>query len=266
MGNLPPLSLNRQKSIRRLGQKKYRKSENAYLCEGFRLLDTALKSTQTEIREIILSTSLSGSKLEKLVLEEGKKRNIPLFSADEKSIRTLSDEVTPSGLIFTVSKSVITQRELEITQSPVILYLDRITDPGNMGTILRSAVWFGIRHLVLSPGCVDPFNPKAVRASAGALFEIGICPEIEFSWLRDLFKQKKYQFIATVAGNGIPLHQWQIKAKSLIFFGQEAEGLSAQILEAADLQLTIPGTRKTESLNLSVAAGIILYEIFSRQT
>lgn len=265
MENLPPLSLSKQKSIRKLRQKKYRKSENAFIGEGFRLFDAASKSPQTAIIDIILSSTLAGCKQAEGVIKEAKKRNIPVFSASDKLVQALSDEVTPSGLIFTIKKLPMTAQDLVATQAAVILYLDRITDPGNMGAIIRSAAWFGVNDVVLSPGCVDPFNSKSVRATAGAVFETRIYPDIGFDWLYRQFKDKKYAFIATVAGDGKSPNQWHIKGKSLIFFGQEASGLSAQILEAADLWLTIPGSGKIESLNLSVAAGVILYEVFNRQ-
>ena len=247
MENLPPLSLSKQKSIRKLRQKKYRQSENAFIGEGFRLFDAASKSPQTAIIDIILSSTLAGCKQAEGVIKEAKKRNIPVFSASDKLVQALSDEVTPSVLIFTIKKLPMT------------------ADPGNMGAIIRSAAWFGVNDVVLSPGCVDPFNSKSVRATAGAVFETRIYPDIGFDWLYRQFKDKKYAFIATVAGDGKSPNQWHIKGKSLIFFGQEASGLSAQILEAADLWLTIPGSGKIESLNLSVAAGVILYEVFNRQ-
>ncbi len=158
-----------------------------------------------------------------------------------------------------MSREVLTTADEQL-----ILYLDRITDPGNMGTIIRSAAWFGIPFIVLSPGCVDPFNPKAVRASAGAVFTLPICPGIEFDWLHEWFKKKDYEFIATVAQNGLPPDQWHLNSKSIIFFGQEAGGLDKQILDLADRQLTIPGAGKVESLNISVAAGIFLFELFQR--
>jgi TrmH family RNA methyltransferase len=265
MENLPPLSLSKQKAIRKLKQKKYRNSAHAFICEGFRMFAAALKSAETIILEILVSTALAHNKQTVFVLEEARKRNIPISATSEKIMQTLSEEVSPPGLIFTVKKSIRTRQDLATTGATVLLYLDRITDPGNIGTLIRSTAWFGIPHVILSPDCVDPFNPKSVRASAGAIFVTRIYPAIEFDWVYSHFKKKNYAFIATVAGNGISPDKWQMKGNSLIFFGQEAGGLSAQILEAADVLLNIPGVGKIESLNLSVAAGITLYEVFNKQ-
>lgn len=266
MNILPTLSLGKQKAIQKLKQKKYRKIENAFICEGFRLFDAALRAAPTLIKEIVLSQSLLESGQGKYVIDICQKRKIPVYTAAIRTIQILSDEVTPAGLIFSVEKNVLTRQELSTAQQNIILYFDRITDPGNLGTLIRSAAWFGVPLLVLSPGCVDPFNPKAVRASAGAIFETAICTEIEFEWLHKHFKKNQYQFVATAASQGVATKKWQVAQKSLIFFGQEASGLNEKILQAADIHLTIPGAGKTESLNLSTAASIIMYEYFSRQT
>jgi len=265
MKNLPSLSLKKQKTFQKLKQKKYRKIENAFFCEGFRLFGAAMRTVPQRLREIIISTNLLDSRQGNLVLETARKRNIPIYTAEPKVVEMLSDEITPAGLIFSVQRTSMSREELAASNENIMLYLDRITDPGNLGTIIRSAAWFGLPVIILSPGCVDPFNPKVVRASAGAIFEMSVCPEIDFNWLNHQFKKMDYQFIATVAGQGLSPKEWHVGSKSLIFFGQEATGLNEQILQAADLRLNIPGSGKIESLNLSTAASVIMYELYNRK-
>ena len=265
MKNLPSLSLKKQRAIQKLKQKKYRKIENAFLCEGFRLFDAAMQMVPKRIREIVLSTNLLTSRQGILITKTARNNNIPIFIADPRVIALLSDEVTPAGLIFSVEKASMSRQVLASSNEEIMLYFDRLTDPGNLGTLIRSAAWFGVPVIILSPGCVDPFNPKVVRASAGAIFEIAICPEIEFDWLNSHFKKNNYQFIATVAGQGQAPKEWHVGSKSLIFFGREATGLDEQILQAADIRLKIPGSGKIESLNISAAASVIMYEIYNRK-
>jgi TrmH family RNA methyltransferase len=145
-------------------------------------------------------------------------------------------------------------------EDKLLLYLDRISEPGNLGSILRSASWFGVKSILLSPECVDPWNPKAVRASAGSIFKLNIFTDLKFIFLKDRFKKKGYQFISTVVFDGLPLNEWKIGKKTIIFLGQEASGLSKEILKHVDGHINIPGAGNVESLNLSVATGIILYE------
>jgi TrmH family RNA methyltransferase len=112
---------------------------------------------------------------------------------------------------------------------------------------------------MLSPGCVDPYNPKTVRASAGGIFDIDIYEDIHFEKLSAHFKDINYKFVAAVASSGIPLNEWKREPKNIIFFGQEASGLSTEIVDQADVCVSIESFGKQESLNLSVAAGIFMY-------
>jgi len=256
---IPNLSLNRQTYIRKLKQKKFRRSEETFICEGFRLFDTARQTPGIIIREIIIGENLEGTQQERFFIEEAVNHAIPVFRVENNVLKSLSQEVTPSGILFTVKKKLLTRQDLSARDDVMILYLDRISDPGNLGTIIRTTAWFGFNAIVLSPGCVDPLNAKSVRASAGAVFNMDLFEDIEFNWFKLFFKNRKYQFIATTVSGGQPLEQWKMESKNIIFFGQEATGLSQEIIQAADSLLRIQRVGRVESLNLSVAAGIILH-------
>lgn len=218
---IPKLSLNRQTYIRKLKQKKFRRSEDTFICEGFRLFDAAIQTPDVSIREILIGENLDGSQQEHFIIAESTHHAIPVFRVDNQLLKSLSQEVTPSGILFTVKKKLLSQSDLSARNNKVILYLDRISDPGNLGTIIRTSVWFGFNTIVLSPGCVDPLNAKSVRASAGAVFNVDIFEDIDFTWFNLFFKNRKYQFVATTSGEGQSLEDWKIAPKSIIFFGQE---------------------------------------------
>ena len=253
------LSTNKQKQIRKLKQKKFRNQSNSFIAEGFRLFDAAISSPNLITQEIIITEEFQKSKQGLKVKEEAKKHNITIFIADDQQMRSISNEVTPPGIVFIVNKEISKISLPAKIEEKIIIYLDRISDPGNLGTIMRSASWFGVNTIFLSPECVDPWNHKSVRASAGALFTLNLYTETDFTFIKT-FKQNGYQFIATVVSDGIPLNEWDITSRSIIFLGQEASGLSKEILKHADVHISIPGDGHVESLNLSVAAGILLYE------
>jgi len=256
---IPNLSLNKQTYIRKLKQRKFRRAESTFICEGFRLFDAAIQTPDIIIQEIIIGDNIDGSQQEGFVIAEATNLSIPVFRVDSKLLKSLSQEVTPSGILFTVKKKILSRSELSTEDDGLIIYLDRISDPGNLGTIIRTSAWFGLNNIVLSPECVDPLNAKSVRASAGAVFNVNIYEEIDFKWFSLFFKNRNFQFVATTASDGLPLEKWNIASKSIIFFGQEASGLSQEIMRAADISLRIRRIGQVESLNLSIAAGIILH-------
>jgi TrmH family RNA methyltransferase len=266
MPSLTSLSSNKLKQIRKLKHKKYRAQTNCFLCEGFRLFNTALDTSQLNICELIISDKLQSTRQGLLVQEKAIKRGIDIYKTDEIRLKKISEEVTPSGIVFVVEKDIKSIELLLTLEDKFLLYLDRISEPGNLGSILRTASWFGVRSILLSPECVDPWNPKTVRASAGSIFKSNIFTDIEFTFLRERFKKRGYQFIATVVSDGLPLNKWKIGKKTIICLGQEASGLSKEILKHVDGHINIPGPGDVDSLNLSVATGIILYEATKADT
>jgi len=260
MSSLKSLSLNKLKQLRKLQQKKYRAQTNCFLCEGFRLFDAAFKSKRVIIREIVLSKNFLNTKRGKIVIQYAQKKEINIYTSDDVQIKKISEEVTPPGIIFVVEKDQKRPSSLTDVQESILLYLDRISEPGNLGSILRSACWFGVKSILLSPECVDPWNSKSIRSSAGTIFEADIYTDLKFDSVQKIFKQKGYQFIATVVSGGISLAQWARPKKSIILIGEEAGGLSKEIVKHADGHINIAGHGIIESLNISVATGIILYE------
>ena len=260
MIKLLPLSLNKQKFLRKLQQKKYRQQFGMYLCEGFNLFESAIQSKNSDILDIVLSDNLLKVKKADFILTESKRFNIPLYTCDDNTMGKISDTVSPPGILFTIKSRLHGEDDLTSCHDDTILYFEKITDPGNLGTILRTALWFGIKSIFLSPECVDPLNLKTVRASSGSIFNIDLYYPIAASKVFQVFKNQGYHFIATAPEDGIKPEQWKVLKNNILFFGSEAAGLSPSILKTVNTILTVPRLGRIESLNLAIATGIILYE------
>ncbi len=175
--------------------------------------------------------------------------NIEVLS--DKNFSALCSTKTPQNLV-----ALVTRNTSPIENYETLLYLDRISDPGNLGTILRTALALDIDGVAISPDSCDIFNPKVIRSSLGALFALPI--EIKpYSWLAE---QKAQKILADLHGTSIydlpPLSE-----KKILIMGSEASGPSEKIKQIADITITIPISEKMESLNLAIATGICLSHI-----
>jgi TrmH family RNA methyltransferase len=137
------------------------------------------------------------------------------------------------------------------------LFLDQIADPGNLGTIIRTADWYGHKQLFLSPNCVDLYNSKVIQSAMGSHFRMQ-CIEINFN---DLVANHSFSSIHATAMQGNNLNQVKDISGSLVIMGSESHGVSSELLAASDSKITIPSFGQTESLNVAVAAGIILHQL-----
>jgi TrmH family RNA methyltransferase len=256
-----PLSLKNQKFLQKLHQKKYRYQYKTFIGEGYKLLDTAIRQRNSSIREIIVTESVLQGKHGDKVKKISSGYDIPLNVCNQRIMNKLADTQTPENILFTVSMNIPGLLSLENCTANHIICLEKISDPGNLGTIIRTAAWFGMDTIVLSPDCVDPYNPKTVRASAGAIFYTKIFIDIDLKYLVKTFKSKGYNTIATVIKNGKNIREWQKLNKNIIFFGSESGGISDKLMQYVDTKISIPGIKEIESLNVSVAAGIIFYHL-----
>ena len=259
MNRILPLPEKKQKLLHKAHLKKYRNQQNIYFGEGYRLLTSALENSKIKIEDIILTDKVITSEQGSLIVRTASNQHIPIYRASERQMRTISTEVTPPGIFFTIAKKFKSTSELQNLQEPVVVYLEQISDAGNLGTVLRSMVWFGIHTLILSPGCVEVYNPKAVRASAGALFSAEVFPDVSLAQAVALLKPQGFSIAAAVTTGGLPLSAVRDRKRILLVFGSEAEGLSSAALRLVDLKISIPSKSNMDSLNLAVSAGIMFY-------
>lgn len=180
--------------------------------------------------------------------------SITINLVDQKVMDKLSEEKTPEGLVF-IAK--IPQFEDKNYQK--IIYLDHLSDPGNLGTIIRTALGLGIEAIYLSKESVSPFNHKALSASKGAIFALPIFIKDTNEIIK--MKQLGYQIIATSLGNeAISLENFKNKKPFICIFGNESRGVSDELLKLSDVIVKIP-IQKIESFNVAVSAAIVIYNL-----
>lgn len=255
---IPPLSNNHLKFVRSLHQKKKREEYGKFLIEGVRLCREALIS-DAKISEVILCPQLLSPEQAQQWQEIIFTMVLPAFIADEKQFKSLSDTETPQGIACIVEQPDPVHIKDFIDDASLLIGLDEIRDPGNLGTILRSADWFAVDAVLLSTGCVEPFNPKVVRASMGSIFRVRVMEDCLWQKILPLLKEADFRVSGTVANGGTPLNRVKACGKDFILLGSEASGISSQVESMLDSYVTIPRKGDGESLNAAMAASIILY-------
>lgn len=235
--------------IRKLHQKKYRQASGYYLVEGEHLVLELLKAAAGQ-------PYLMRSELYVTAAYEHWKSPLKTHLVGERQMARLADTTTPQGIL-----AVVPMPEAGITLPPAdgekAVYLHEIQDPGNLGTILRTLAWFGGFRCLLSPGSVDPFNPKVVRASMGAIFHVPLETDLP---LQDL--TGRYHSFACLDLNGDRLSSPAFGQHDCYLFGNEARGLPREQLAPLNASAyTINGRGEIESLNLASAVNICAYEL-----
>lgn len=229
------------KELSKLKEKKYRDESECFLVETKHLALEAYKAGL--IKELILE------KNEVFPLD------VPTLYVTKEILKKLSSLDSPSNVMAVVEK-----RQEEPKLGEKILILDRIQDPGNLGTIIRSAVAFNIDTIICSSDTVDVYNPKTVRASQGMMFHIPILFENTKKIIQKLKKQD-YKIVGTKVTNGHDVRESSIYSHFALVIGNEGQGISKEIDDLCDEYLYIKMNENCESLNASVAASILLYEI-----
>ena len=229
------------KELVKLTEKKYRDESNTFLVETKHLVLEAYKAGL--IKELILEQ------------DEIFPLDVPITYVSKEVLKKLSSVESPSKVMAVVNK-----REIENTYGEKVLILDRIQDPGNLGTIIRSAVAFNIKTIICSPDTVDFYNPKVVRASQGMMFHIPILVKDTKEVINEL-RKNDYKIVGTKVTNGKDVRTASIYSHFALIIGNEGQGISKEIDEMCDEYLYIKMNENCESLNASVAASILLYEI-----
>ena len=246
MENLTNRSNPVSKHVKKLGaDRRYREENGQFLCDGEKLLDEAIKSG-IDIEIIITSKELNRAITEKT----------RIFYASNELIDSLSPLKNSQGLLFTCKKPAHTNCDF-LTGTHILL--DNIQDPGNVGTIIRTAYAFGIKSVILTEGSADIYNPKTIRATMGAVFNqcIYIMNEKEIFSLNE----KGVKFVGAVNNiNSDDITNTSI-TNSIIIFGNEGQGISNPLLSICSDMVRIPLSESCESLNVAIAAAIFMWEL-----
>jgi TrmH family RNA methyltransferase len=232
------------KYIQSLGQKKCRDKEGLFIAEGPRIVAELLAAKNCTVKQVY--------GLNEWIKENEKQSPSAVIEVTAEELDKISQLKTPNQVIA-VAEKIKWKGEPELKNN-ISLLLDTIQDPGNMGTIIRLADWFGVKQIFCSPDCADVYNPKVVQASMGSITRVRLDNILPGDFLKSHKNIKAYA--ATLNGRNITTME-KLK-EGIIIIGNESKGISEEILKAADERITIPGKGKAESLNAAVAAGIIL--------
>ena len=233
------------KNIKKLKEKKYRL--DSYIVEGIKMVKEAISENQ----EIALIAIREDFKI------DFDTKNIKTVTISNKIFNDISDVKTPQGILAVIKKNQNNQIE---TNSNYILALDSLQDPGNMGTIIRTADSANINQIIINKTTVDPYSPKVIRSTMGAIYRTNI---IEVEDLKATLKEMQsngFQIITTDLKATQSIYDINYNNKTIVVIGNEANGVSQEILQIADKKVIIPMLGKTESLNASIAASIMIYE------
>jgi len=242
---------NEVKYIQSLQRGKFRKEYQQYLIEGKRLLKSALE-LGVELENIYYTDSFKNENLSFIQAIEQSKSNFEQISS--KQFEKISTTKSPAGIAGICKTPKQIEPDLKQTKW---LYLDKLSDPGNMGTLFRSAAWFNFTYIALSPDCVDPYNPKVVRAGMGAHFGLSIHTNFELSQFSD-----SHTLIgADQRGNDVS--HFKTPERFVLVLGSEAHGLSSTIEQNIDTTISIKKIGFGESLNVGVAGAILMEKLSS---
>ena len=238
--NIESLENKKVKEWSKLNQKKYRDETGLFLVEGSNLIKEAYNAGY----------------LQELILEKGSFLPIEVdtYYVTPEIIKKISELDTPINMIGVCKK----KEETELGDR--VLVLDNIQDPGNLGTIIRSACAFNVDTIVISDNSVDLYNPKVVRATQGMLFNINIIRKDLASFI-PLLKYSEYKIYGTDVDGGVNVKSLKEYGKLCVIMGNEGKGVSDNIKKLCDKHIYISMNEKCESLNVGVAASIILYEL-----
>ncbi len=234
---------------------KARRQEDCFFVEGARLFFEApagriLEAYVTEEFEKRQGDRLGGYRYERI---------------SETVCRHLSDTETPQGVCALVRKQEVPLRDLLSREAaPCIFLLENLQDPGNMGSIFRTAEAAGVTGIVMNRDCVDPYNPKVVRATMGAIYRLPFAVAKDFTEILSLLRERGVRTFAAHLG-GTDLYEEDFRGGTAFFIGNEGAGLSEELTREADGKIRIPMEGQTESLNAAAAAAVIMYEVLRQR-
>lgn len=245
----------RVKSLKKLKEKRHRSLEGKYLVEGFRLLEEAFKARKNI--EVLLYAEDKEDDFNRYIRPYLQEEEVLLTTMDV--IRELSSTVHPQGIVGVISKST-EPMEKNLVEKPegLFIYLDGLQDPGNLGTIIRSAHASGAKGILMGRNTVDPYGDKVVRSAMGSMFHVNIYENGEE--LLDRYLEAGFRLAVTSLLAERDIFHEDLTGNLIIAIGNEGNGITREIEEKAHLLLKIPMPGGAESLNAAVAASIVLFE------
>ena len=248
----------------KLQQKKYRQKAGRFLVEGIRLVEEAVSAGR--LTEVFVEESLFYSERGEELFHRIEKSSVACYRVNRDILRTLAETESPQGIVGVARQERVDLNEIKLTKG-LILILDGIQDPGNLGTIWRTAWAAGVDALFCLPGTVDPYNGKTVRATMGGIFHVPVVAGTETEWdsLHQWCTAHGFQLVAGDLGAQQYHYEVSYQERVALVIGNEAQGLLTIQGEELDERVKIPLMCEAESLNAAVACGILIYEVIRQR-
>lgn len=241
------------KETKKLKEKRFRVERNQFLVEGFRFVEEALKST-FQVPYIFLSEEAL-DRWQSFQLNEMLQSASKVHIVKDSILKLLSNTETPQGVIAVVNQH---NTQLPVKEGFYVL-VDKLQDPGNMGTIIRSAHAAGAAGVIATKGTVDIYNEKTLRSTMGSIFNIPIIEDKDLSII-DSLKNKGFKLIVSSLENSKNFYEVDLTENVIIAVGNEGSGISDEVYRLGDMKVKIPMPGNAESLNAGAAASIMMFE------
>ncbi|MSO26699.1 MAG: RNA methyltransferase [Candidatus Nanopelagicales bacterium] len=253
-------------AVKRLHTKAGRKDSQTFLIEGPQALREAF-SHRADIRQVYVTSDAVARWAE--IMQAARAAEVEITIVSDSVLEAMAETKSPQGWLATCRMEISTLEEIFSARPQVLVALDQVSDPGNVGTIIRTADAAGANAVLLTGESVDPFNGKCVRASAGSIFHLPVVPELSVEQLVAVARQQGTGIAVTSATGECDLFEWLDSAPvmnpTMWVFGSEAHGVSAELYEAADVRVRIPIHGAAESLNIASAVAVCLYADVDRR-
>lgn len=256
------------KRLAELKERTGRKDQGLFFIEGKRAVLEAMTGGAS-VRQLLLRADTDTHKIAEL-LSMAEEKGVSVEELPIGKFRKLSSTETSQGIIAVAAMHTLNDEELLSELRPkrnaIVVLLDRISDPGNLGTILRSAAWFGVDGVFVSAGSVDAYNPKVVRSAMAAICGLNVVQDAVITDEIEALKSMGFDVVASTQEAGTNYSSYDYARRSAVVFGSEATGISKDVLSLCGTQVGIPRVGRMESLNVGVAASIVLSEMARRRS
>ncbi|MCA1576109.1 MAG: RNA methyltransferase [Acidobacteria bacterium] len=243
------------------------KVDDLIFVEGLRLCVEALRSN-LELETVIVSEQLARKEHAAEPIAEISRASRRAGSVSEKLLESISYTKTPQGIVVLARRPESSEQRLaaSLTDNPLLVLLHQINNPVNVGAILRTAEAAGATGIIATKNTSDPFSPKSLRGAMGSAFRLPVWRDAEFTRAVDWCRAKTIRLVGTAAGATVRHTDWDWTRSTALVLGPESTGLTPDELKTTDQTVSIPMFGEVESLNVSVAAGILLYEAARQRT
>lgn len=253
----------RIKYTKSLLKSKKRNQEKKFMIEGYRIVKQAMQCSAT-IDYIVYNDEFLNKDEHKEFIQGLELEGYKMYKTTNKLFKEMCDTEKSQGIIAVVEYKEYSLDDSLKEASDFIVVLDRIQDPGNMGTIIRTADAAGAQSIILLKGCVDVYNPKVIRSTMGSIFDINIVNCVDEDL--DIIKNKGFNIVSSYLNTDNYYNRVDYGDKVALVIGNEGNGIKDEIIDKSDILVKIPIYGKAESLNAAMASGILMYEIKNKLT